>query len=65
MPAEVNLPECDWTGIAALDLGAFGAEWPATAGFVVQRGFTRMILDRSAPFGDPGLVYAAVGPELG
>ncbi len=65
MPAEVNLPECDWTGISALDLRAFGAGWLATAGFVVQRGFTRMILDRYAPFGDPGLVYAAAGPELG
>ena len=44
--------------------GAY-AEWLADAGFVMQRGFTRMVLGRQAPFGDPGLVYAAAGPELG
>ena len=44
--------------------GAYAA-WLADAGFVTQRGFTRMILGRPAPFGDPGLVYAAAGPELG
>ena len=44
--------------------GAYAA-WLADAGFVTQRGFTRMILGRRAPFGDPGLVYAAAGPELG
>ena len=37
----------------------------AAAGFVEQRGFTRMILGRNRPFGDPGLLYAAAGPELG
>ena len=44
--------------------GAYAA-WLADAGFVTQRGFTRMILGRRAPFGDPGLVCAAAGPELG
>ena len=41
------------------------AEWLASVGFVVQRGFTRMILNRRAAFGDPRLLYAAAGPELG
>ena len=49
----------------AIEGHAAYAEWLADAGFVVQRGFARMILGRGAPFGDPGLVYAAAGPELG
>lgn len=49
----------------AIEGHAAYAEWLADAGFVVQRGFARMILGRRAPFGDPGLVYAAAGPELG
>lgn len=44
--------------------GAYAA-WLADAGFVTQRGFTRMILGRRTPFGDPGLICAAAGPELG
>lgn len=49
----------------AIEGHAAYAEWLADAGFVAQRGFARMILGRGAPFGDPGLVYAAAGPELG
>ena len=51
--------------IDAVDGHGAYADWLATAGFAEQRGFTRMILNRSRPFGDPGLLYAAAGPELG
>ena len=40
-------------------------DWLAAVGFAEQRGFTRMILNRHRPFGDPGLLYAVAGPELG
>ena len=43
---------------------AYG-DWLAAVGFAEQRGFTRMILNRHRPYGDPGLLYAAAGPELG
>jgi hypothetical protein len=34
-------------------------------GFVIQRPFTRMTLDRATPFGDDRLMMAIAGPELG
>ena len=33
-------------------------------GFDVQRGFVRMLLDRSDPFDDPARTFAIAGPEL-
>jgi GNAT superfamily N-acetyltransferase len=37
----------------------------ASAGFAVERGYTRMTLDRAKPFGDASLMAAIAGPELG
>jgi ribosomal protein S18 acetylase RimI-like enzyme len=37
----------------------------AAAGFTRQRGYVRMLLDRSEPLDVPGGVYAIAGPELG
>lgn len=37
----------------------------ARRGFVIQRPYTRMTLDRAAPFGDDRLMIAIAGPELG
>ena len=34
-------------------------------GFRRQRTFTRMALDRAAPFGDPSRLFAIAGPEFG
>jgi GNAT superfamily N-acetyltransferase len=34
-------------------------------GFARERPFLRMALGRSEPFGDPGRLFAAAGPELG
>ena len=34
-------------------------------GFVIQRTYTRMTLDRARPFGDERLMVAIAGPELG
>jgi GNAT superfamily N-acetyltransferase len=42
---------------------AFNA-YLAERGFTVQRGFTRMLVGRSAPFDDPRRVFAIAGPEL-
>ena len=39
--------------------------WLETQGYSVQRGFTRMALGASAPFGDPARVFATAGPEFG
>lgn len=36
----------------------------AMRGFDIQRGFTRMLLDRSAAFDDPARTFAIAGPEL-
>jgi predicted N-acetyltransferase YhbS len=36
----------------------------AMRGFDVQRGFTRMLLDRSTSFDDPSRTFAIAGPEL-
>lgn len=36
----------------------------ATRGFTIQRGFTRMLVGRSAPFDDPRRTFAIAGPEL-
>jgi GNAT superfamily N-acetyltransferase len=36
----------------------------AACGFTVQRGFTRMLIGRSAPFDDPQRSFAIAGPEL-
>jgi GNAT superfamily N-acetyltransferase len=36
----------------------------ATRGFAIQRGFTRMLVGRSAPFDDPRRTFAIAGPEL-
>jgi ribosomal protein S18 acetylase RimI-like enzyme len=36
----------------------------AARGFVIQRGFTRMLLGRSNPFDDPSRTFAIAGPEL-
>ncbi len=35
------------------------------AGFTVQRPYTRMSYKTDATFGDPGMIYAIAGPELG
>ena len=51
--------------IDAVDGHPAYSRWLAAAGFVMQRGFTRMILNRRVAFGDPRLIYAAAGPELG
>jgi GNAT superfamily N-acetyltransferase len=40
-------------------------DWLPPHGFRTQRPFTRMALDRSAPFGDPGRLFASAGPEFG
>jgi GNAT superfamily N-acetyltransferase len=37
----------------------------ALNGFVDQRPFTRMALQRDAPFGDPARLFAVTGPEFG
>jgi len=37
----------------------------AALGFKPQRPFVRMAKGRSAPFGDPGAMFALAGPELG
>ena len=36
----------------------------ASRNFAVQRGFTRMLVGRSAPFDDPRRTFAIAGPEL-
>ena len=36
----------------------------AMRGFDIQRGFTRMLLGRSAAFDDPVRTFAIAGPEL-
>jgi hypothetical protein len=43
--------------------GAFN-DYLMSCGFTVQRGFTRMLLGRSAAFDDPGRTFAIAGPEL-
>jgi GNAT superfamily N-acetyltransferase len=43
--------------------GAFN-DYLAARGFAVQRGFTRMLVERSAPFDDPRRSFAIAGPEL-
>jgi GNAT superfamily N-acetyltransferase len=47
-------------------LDAQGAlnDYLAARGFAVQRGFTRMLVGRSAPFDDPRRSFAIAGPEL-
>lgn len=40
-------------------------EWLAARGFTRQRSFARMLLDRAEPFGAPGRLHAAAGPEFG
>jgi GNAT superfamily N-acetyltransferase len=39
--------------------------WLETAGFTVQRPFTRMLLGRDASFDDVARTYAVIGPEFG
>lgn len=41
------------------------ANWLAGKGFVIQRGFTRMALGRTKPFGAPQNLFAVAGPEFG
>jgi hypothetical protein len=43
--------------------GAFN-DYLAARGFAVQRGFTRMLVERSAQFDDPRRSFAIAGPEL-
>jgi GNAT superfamily N-acetyltransferase len=43
--------------------GAFN-DYLVSRGFAVQRGFTRMLLGRSAAFDDPRRTFAIAGPEL-
>lgn len=40
-------------------------DWLNSAGFVFQRPFTRMYLDRDTGFDRPSAVFAIAGPELG
>ena len=39
--------------------------WLRSAGFTLQRPYTRMILGRNRPFNDVGRMFAIAGPELG
>ena len=41
------------------------ADLLAERGFEPERPFTRMALEHDAPFGEPALVRAIAGPELG
>ena len=55
-------------GPVLLDVLDRHAHFPAllgAAGFAVERGYTRMTLDREIPFGDAALMVAIAGPELG
>ena len=40
-------------------------EWLRERGFVVQRGYSRMLRGRTAPIDDSGRVMAIAGPEFG
>ena len=40
-------------------------EWLQTCGFVLQWPVIRMVRSRKAGFGDPALLYATAGPDLG
>ena len=40
-------------------------EWLRTAGFSLQRPYTRMLLERREPFNDVTRLFAIAGPELG
>lgn len=40
-------------------------EWLRSAGFTLQRPYTRMLLDRNEPFNDVARLFAIAGPELG
>jgi hypothetical protein len=40
-------------------------EWLRSAGFTLQRPYTRMLLNRREPFNDVGRLFAIAGPELG
>ena len=40
-------------------------EWLRTAGFTLQRPYTRMLLNRREPFNDVERLFAIAGPELG
>lgn len=51
----IDVPQC-WRAIGG---------WLAEQGFSVQRGFARMALGRSEPFGDPSRLFAVAGPEFG
>ena len=39
--------------------------WLRTAGFTLQRPYTRMLLNRAQPFNDVTRLFAIAGPELG
>ena len=51
--------------IDVLDRHTRVAEALARHGFSIQRPYTRMTLDRPAPFGDERIMIAIAGPELG
>ncbi len=57
MTGAVFVDACDHQNAFADHLGALG--------FTPQRPFVRMARGRSAPFGDPGQMFALAGPELG
>lgn len=40
-------------------------EWLRSAGFTLQRPYTRMLLNRREPFNDVARLFAIAGPELG
>jgi len=55
-------------GPVLLDVLDCHTEFPpqlTAAGFGVERSYTRMALDADAAFGDPNLMVAIAGPELG
>lgn len=51
--------------VDALDRHADFAAFLRSAGFAVERGYTRMTLAADTAFGDPHLTVAIAGPELG
>ena len=51
--------------VDALERHAGFARWLEAHGFERERPYTRMALERDAPFGDPGRTFAIAGPELG
>ena len=51
--------------IDAADAAVGFTDWLAASGFRRERPFTRMYRGRSEPLGQPGLVVAIAGPELG